>query len=149
VTQAIDFRALPEVPPTTAERLVASFDVIANRLQEVVRSRELPVTADFAERFAADGRAWQEGAADVLRAWAADPARPVPGLRARLDAESNALEQRVANFLAEGGTAAADFTTRLHMLRVVGAYRGVAQALVGHAELLERTDLTRWQEPRF
>ncbi|MEE4161635.1 MAG: FUSC family protein [Woeseiaceae bacterium] len=149
VAHAIDFRALPEVPAASVERLVASFDLISNRLREVVRSRGRPVTVDAAERLAAGLQPWRESIADVLRQWSSDPTRPLPGLRTRLDAENEALERRVAAFLAEADGQALDLTTRVHMLGLIGAYRGLAQALVGHAELLERSDLRRWQEARF
>jgi hypothetical protein len=85
-----------------------------------------------------------------LSRFADDPSgEPAQALRLRLDRQLAALTERVARVYEEArrvGLKDEDFE---NMYRLLGAYRGVSEAVVEHARLAGTIDWARWQESRF
>jgi hypothetical protein len=149
LAKAIDYRHFSDAPRERVEWLIASFDVIANRLQEVERMPELLTTPAMERAVTEDLDKWRQGIVEVLRHSGTDPTQRLAALRRDLEAASTDLDQRMSAFVASEAAATLGSAERVGVLRLAGIHRGLAQALVAHAELLDGCDLRRWQEARF
>lgn len=136
--------------PEQARDLVDGLQALGDRMRELVELRAAPQSAAIVRDLAADVRAWRLGIQEVLRRLAADPASvEAAPLRSRLDAELETLEARIETALNTAPQGSASSEELNNMYRLLGAYRGVSEALVRFVGHAERIDWERLREERF
>lgn len=138
------------VPREQAQALADSLQALSGRVRELFEVRCAPQSPAIVRELIADMHAWRLRIQDVLVALATDPAGVEPGqLRARLDAKLQTIEARMETALDTATKDEASTEELDNMYRVLGAYRGVSEALVSFASQARAIDWPRVREARF
>ncbi len=148
--KAVDTKALPGTTPAQVQALTTNLQALAYRMQEQLEARESPQAALLVHELLEDVRAWRLKVQEVFQGWSRDPANPsVDALRERLAARLGHLEGRIEETLnkATEGDLTDQDSERLY--RLLGAYRGLAEAGIEYAATAEGIEWSRWRESRF
>jgi uncharacterized membrane protein YccC len=148
----IDHAAFPGNSPEQVVELVNSLHAIALRIKEIREVYELPHADLFLRDLSDDIRAWRLVAQENSRRWAEDPAVAAGlgvELQERLVARLAALEQRVEEIFRSVGEGELGDKDYENLYRLLGSFRGLADAGVGYARLAGSIDWTQWREERF
>ena len=146
----INATVLPGTTPEQVQTLVTSLQTLTYRMQHLLEERDTPQAHLLVKALLEDVRAWRLGMQAVLRGLADDPAG-VDGdaLRVRLDSVLERLEEKIKDALnkpAEGQFSDQDAE---EFYRLLGAYRGMSEALVGYAGNAGAIDWEPWRQERF
>jgi uncharacterized membrane protein YccC len=142
--------ALGGAPPGQVQALVTSAQALAHRVQDLLKARDHPQAEFLVRELLDDMRAWRLGIQTRFLSIAEAPeAAEFVSFREKLDAVLGRLETRVEQTLdsaSETDVSAADGD---NMYRLLGAYRGVSEALVAYARRASEIDWPRLREARF
>jgi uncharacterized membrane protein YccC len=148
--KAVDTKVLPGTTPEQVQALTTNIQALAYRMQEQLEARESTQAAFLVRELLEDVRGWRLKVQEVFQGWSRDPATPpVDVLRERLAARLEQLEGRIEETLdkaAEGELTDQD-SERLY--RLLGAYRGLAEAGLEYARTARGIEWSRWRESRF
>ncbi|MDH3772276.1 MAG: hypothetical protein OET79_14980, partial [Nitrospirota bacterium] len=146
----IDPRAVPGNTPEQVQALVTSLQALAYRIKELVEAREYPQADLLVRELLEDVRGWRIAIERLFQHWATDPAsEPGDDLEARLQTRLAKLEARIEETLGlaeQGQLSDKDYE---NFYRLLGAFRGLSEAVVEHARLAADIRWARWQEARF
>ena len=149
-SMAIDTKALPGTTPQQVQALTNRLQALTYRMQELLEARQSPQADLLVRELLADVRAWRLAVQGIFQGLARDPAAvPASGLRERLTAKLDHLEQRIEatlNKAADGELTERDGES---FYRLLGAYRGLSEATINYAASAGGIDWSRWHEARF
>lgn len=149
-TRFIDTRALPGTETAQVQSIVTRLQALANRVQELIELRGSPQAEFLLQELLADFHAWHLGVQDTLRRLSQDPATGDPeAFRGKLDAVMMRLETRIREALDRAPENRISDREAENFYRLLGAYRGVSEALVDYARSASGIDWERWREERF
>jgi len=143
--------ALPAVAENTVTRervegLADSLQALSGRVRELVEVRGAAQSVAIVRELIGDMHAWRLGIQEILLALAVDPVGMDTGaLRSRLDAKLETLEARIEtalNTVPQGGASTEELD---NMYRLLGAYRGLSEALL---RLVQQSTLIDWRAVR-
>ncbi|MGD8497545.1 MAG: FUSC family protein, partial [Chromatiales bacterium] len=147
---ALPAAAFGKGSPAQARDLVDALQALGDRMRELVEVRRAPQSATLVRDLTTDVHAWRVAIQEILRRLAVDPASVEAGqLRAGLDAKLEVLEgqiEKAINAAPQGGASPEEAD---NMYRVLGAYRGVSEALVEVTRRAARIDWECLREGRF
>jgi hypothetical protein len=130
--RALPPAALGETTRDQVQSLTTSLQALNDHLQALVEVR--PTAAKpgiLAQELTADMRAWRVGLREAFGRLSADPsALDKSAARARLEARLERLERGVEEALEKADEASAPAEVVNNMYRLLGAYRGLSEALV-------------------
>ncbi|MBW2429478.1 MAG: FUSC family protein [Deltaproteobacteria bacterium] len=146
----IDTKALSRTSPQLIQAVVTSMQGLSYRMQELLEERGNPQAQFLMQALQADVRAWRIGVQETFQSLAEDPA--AGGREAfhnKLDKIKNRLEERIRVTLDT--VAEKQFRVRdaENFYRMLGAYRGVSEALINYAGHAGTIDWAQWKEERF
>ena len=148
--KSVDIRVLPG---TTAEQVAALTDklqALSNRMQELMETRADPQAPLLVRELLSDLRVWRLGVQGTLLLFSRDPAAAsVDHLRERLSAKLEHLEGRIEETLNKVGEGDISDLDGERFYRLLGAYRGLSDAVVAYAGVAQGIDWKRWRESRF
>jgi hypothetical protein len=145
----VEHRDLPVDSAAQAQSLVARVRALAYRLEELVEALDRPQAEILVQALLDDVRPWRETIQQLFADWAASPGADQSDLQARLADKLSTLEERIdAAFASDaaGQLEPADFE---NLYRVLGAYRGLSEAVVAYDDIAREIPWPRWQEARF
>jgi uncharacterized membrane protein YccC len=148
----IDHRLFPDNSPEQVQALVTSLHAFAFRIKALAEMRDLPQADLLVKELLHDVRAWRLIVQEHLRLWADNPAKALYSsveMQDRLTARLARLEARVDETfrqLGEGELGTRDYE---NWYRVLGSFRGLAEAGIGYARLAEKINWAQWREARF
>jgi len=146
----IDTSTLPGTSPEQVQSLVTSLQVLTYRMQELDEARGNPQAQQLVKELLADFRAWRLRVQQTFQRLSQDPAAGEQAIfRTRLNEIMKHLEARTRDTLdktPDGQLGDRDEENFYHLL---GAYRGVSEALVDYAGSTGGIDWARWREERF
>jgi len=146
----LDNWVLSDASPEQVQALVTSLQSLTYRMQELLEERDSPQAPYLVQHLLEDFRAWRLGIQTVLQGLAQNPAGAEgDALRARLDSVLERLDEKIKaalNTTAEGQFSEQDAES---FYRLLGAYRGVSEALVDYAGNADAIDWESWREERF
>jgi len=146
----LDNWVLSAASPEQVQALVTSLQSLTYRMQELLEERDSPQAPYLVQHLLEDFRAWRLGIQTVLQGLAQNPAGAEgDALRARLDSVLERLDEKIKAALnkpAEGQFSDQDAE---EFYRLLGAYRGVSEALVDYAGNADAVDWEPWREERF
>jgi hypothetical protein len=146
----LDNWALSGTSAAQVQTLVTSLQSLTNRLQQLFRERNTPQAPLLVQNLLADFQAWHTGVQETFQNLSGNPASgEQQALRTRVTGIVNHMEQRIAETL--NNTAAGQLSERdeENFYRLLGAYRGVSEALVDYATSSSDIDWAQWREERF
>ncbi len=146
----IDTKALPGTSPEQVQALVTNLQALTYRMHELLESRASPHADFFIQELLQDIRAWRLRVQDAFQRLSKDPASgSTERAHASLDEILERLETRVEETLdkaSEGQFSAQDGE---NFYRLLGAFRGISEALVGYVDNAGAIAWARWREARF
>jgi uncharacterized membrane protein YccC len=152
---AIWGRALPAVAlgqSTTVQvqTLVDSLQALAYRMQDLVEARAAPQSQALVRELLAEVRAWRVGLQEIFRNLSQRPeAADYEDFRSRLDAMLERLEGQIEKAAAGADQAGISTRENENSFHLLGAFRGVSEALVNFARETGGIDWARLREARF
>jgi hypothetical protein len=146
----LDTRVLPGTTPEQVQALVNSLQALTYHMQLLLDERDNPQAPFLVEELLEDFRAWRIGVQTSFQRLADDPAiGERDALRTRLDGFLGQLESRIKEALNKAAEGQLSEQDEENFYRLLGAYRGVSEALVDYVASAGVVDWPPWREERF
>ena len=142
--------ALGSTTPAQMQALLTRVQAISDRMQTLMLARDAQQSAAMVRALREDVRGWRVSVQAIFERLASEPeAADDADYRARLDAKLAQLETRIEAALAgtEGSSLSVEEGERAY--RLLGAHRGLSEALVAFAGQVPAIDWSRLREARF
>ena len=147
---ALPPEALRQSTTEKVQALVDSLQALAYRMQDLVEARETAQSPELVRELSTEVRAWRTGVQEVLSNLSQRPeAADFADLRVRLDAFVERLEGQIEKTLAGVDQTGLSGRECEHSLLLLGALRGVSEALVNFVRQVKWIDWVRLREERF
>jgi uncharacterized membrane protein YccC len=147
----VDTRVLSDTTPEQLQALTTHLQTLAYRMQELMDARDnYPQAELLVHELLADMRAWRLKVQKVLQVFSRDPAAvPVNELREQLATSIQHLEVRIKETLNKAEEGKFSDQDGENFYRLLGAYRGLSEAMIEYAVTAEGIGWDRWRESRF
>jgi uncharacterized membrane protein YccC len=146
----IDSKALPGTSPQQVQGLVNSLQPLSYRMNELLKERGSSQAAFLVQELRSDVRDWRVKVQETFQRLAEEPdAGDKETFRAGLAQIIDHLEQRIEETLDKAAKSQLSDRDGENFYRLLGAYRGVSEALVEYAGSAETIDWAVWREERF
>ena len=146
----LDNWALSGTSSAQVQTLVTSLQSLTYRLQQLFEERGNPQAQFLLQQLLEDFRAWRIGIQTSFQRLAEGPAvGERETLRTRLDGILDKLEARIKDVLDKAPEAQYNDQDAENFYRLLGAYRGVSEALVDYAGNAGEIDWAPWRQERF
>ena len=146
----LDNWVLSDNSPEQVEALVSSLQSLTYRMQLLLDERDTPQAQFLVQELLEDFRAWRLGVQGFFQRLAEEPVVGEQGaLRTRLDGLLGHLESRIKDTLNKAAEGQFSNRDAENFYRLLGAYRGVSEALVVYAANAAGIDWAPWLEERF
>ena len=130
--------------------MATSVQALTYRLQELLEAGGTPQAEFLKQELHEDVRAWHLQVREALRLLAKDPAAGnTESFRPRLAVIIERLEERIQQTLDQAAEGQLGDEVGENFYRLLGAYRGVSEALVAYAGLAGGVGWAQWREERF
>jgi len=148
--RALPLAALGDTTPEQIQSLAISVEALSDRLQALLEVRGGDQAEILRSNLRADMQAWRVGVQDAFGRLSADPGAALDhdAARARLEARLARVEARVEEMLCEAGERVSTEAIK-DMYRLLGAYRGLSEALVDIVSRVSPIQWERLREARF
>ena len=145
----INEKTVPGVSPPSVQALVTGLEGLSFRMHDLVDARRSPQADYLVEELVADVRVWRVEVQRIFSRVSEEP-DAVEGkmFRARLTEILRDLEDRVETTLNKAGEGQIGTEDRLNIYRLLGAFRGVSEALINFSKCADGIDWVRWREAR-
>ncbi len=148
--RALPPAALGSTTPGQLQALVTSLRALSLRMEALLVARAAPQAEARVQQLRADMRTWRAGVMMVLAKLADAPESADPAdLRARLDTMLARIEQRIETAVNSADAVAVSSEDNENMVRLLGAYRGVSEALIAFVNHSAAIDWSCLREARF
>jgi len=146
----LDTRALPGTTPEQVQALVTSLQSLTYHMQQLIEERDSPQAQFLMQQLLKDFRAWRLRVQATFQRLSGAPAvGERKAFRARLDEALEHLEERIKVALSQAPEGQFSDQDAENFYRLLGAYRGVSEALIDYAGNADVIDWTPWREERF
>jgi uncharacterized membrane protein YccC len=149
-SSAIDTKTLRNTTPLQVQAVVTSLEELSFRLHELLEARDKPQADFLVQELLEDIRAWRLRIQRMFQRMSEDPTLGrQKAFRSKLTEIMEHLEQRIEETMdkaAEGQICDKDGE---NFYRLLGAFRGVSEALVEFAKHANAIDWVRLREARF
>jgi hypothetical protein len=116
----------------------------------LVESRATPQSQVLGRELLSEVRAWRAGLQDILYTLSQHPeGADFVDFRSRLDTMLERLEGKIEKVLSGADQASISTRENQNSFRLLGAFRGVSEALVNFARQASGIDWSRLREARF
>jgi uncharacterized membrane protein YccC len=146
----IDQRKYVKSSPEQLSMLATRLNMLGYRLQDMFEARRNPQAQFLVDELSEDIRDWRLKIQEVFQSLAKHPAAVNPkALQSRLERKLAQLEGRIKEALNMAGKGQINNREKENFYRLLGAYRGVAEAAVAYVGVAGRIDWMPWYEERF
>jgi uncharacterized membrane protein YccC len=146
----IDTKALSGSSPPPLQAVVTSMQGLSYRMRELLEERGNPQSQFLVQELQADVRAWRLRVRETFHRLAEDPAAGEREVyRSRLSEIIDHLEKHIKAALDQMPKGQISDRNAENFYRLLGAYRGVSEALVNYAGSANTIDWAQWKEERF
>jgi hypothetical protein len=146
----VDRRVLPEPSQEQISTLVKSLYVLAFRIAALRDACARPIPDVLVDALRGDVRTWRLRIQEHLEEWGERAEyRPDTAAKDRLARRLRIVEKRTRDTLNEVRSVEISEQEFASFYRLLGAYRGLSEAVVAHAGVVGGMDFARWREARF
>jgi len=147
---ALPSAALGDGTREQIQSLATSLQALSDRMRAMLEVRPAARPGILARELLADMRAWRVGVREAFGRLSEDPGTlDHAAARSRLEARLARIEARVEEALDKAGGAGLSDEEIGNMYRLLGAYRGLSEALVDLVKRVSPIDWARLREARF
>jgi uncharacterized membrane protein YccC len=148
--KVVNIRVLPGTTPEQVQALAAKLQALAHCMQGLIDERDSPQAHGLVQELIADFRSWRLEVQASFQRLADDPAAGErDALRIRTDMFMGKLDSRIKDVMNKAAEGQFSDQEAENFYRLLGAYRGVSEALIDYAENADVIDWTPWREERF
>jgi uncharacterized membrane protein YccC len=150
--KVIDTKALGGESATQLLELTTKLQALAYRLQELMDARTNPQAELLVRELLTDVRAWRLKVQEAFQRLSTDQTATIAAadaLRERLTTRLGHLEGRIEETLNMPGEERLSEQDSEYFYRLLGAYRGLSEAVIEYAGTAQQVDWGRWRESRF
>jgi len=148
--KTVDTRVLPGTTVGQVQALADTLQALANRLRELMDTRTDPQAALLVHELLSDLRIWRLGMQEALQLFSSNPSAAASDhLRDRLLVKLEHLEGRIEETLNKTGKGEISTQESENFYRLLGAFRGLSDAVIAYAVAAQRIDWEPWRESRF
>ena len=148
--KSIDPVLLAGTEPAEMQALTAEIQALGYRMQETLEARagvRRPLAGSETQNEMAS---WRAGLKEIFRRLSLDPdSADHPGFRTQLEAKLAHLETQIEAALNEADSMSIPQAEAERAYRILGAYRGLSEAVVAFAKQTSTIDWPRLKEARF
>lgn len=142
--------ALGDTSRDQLQSLLSGIQALSDHVQGVLDAKPAVRSEVLARELGAEGRDWQASVEEAFSRFAIDPGAVDHAVfRARLVQMLARLETRIEETLNKGDAATLSIREGENLYRLLGAYRGLSEALVDLAGRVSPVDWARLREARF
>ena len=144
-------KTFPGTKPEQIAELVASFQVLTARIDDLIDARMVPHAEKLVREFGGELREWRQVFEQGFARWV-DPEKihDPEDLRPQLARRLERLNRRVHEVLNDSsGEEALTKEESRNFYRILGCFRGLANSAISHAGLSGRIDWEELREERF
>jgi hypothetical protein len=142
--------ALGTTTPAQVQDLLTSLQVVRDCMQTLMQARTAHQSEAIVRELRDDVHSWRVGVQGIFARLASAPeSADFADYRSRLNAELERLEGRIAEVLDRTDDRGLSTEEGENMYRLLGAHRGLSEALVGFAKQTAAIDWPRLREARF
>lgn len=135
---------------TQVQSLAEKMQALSYRMQDLLKARTAPQSEALVRELHGDVEAWVGRVRQTFRSLSSDPgARGLEGLQEKLAQTLKLFEAHIEEALDRAQDATFSPEDGENFYRLLGAYRGVSEALVDYDANAARIDWGRLQEERF
>jgi uncharacterized membrane protein YccC len=146
----VDRRKFVGGSPEKVQLLATRLQMLAHRLQELLEARRSPQAQFLVQELGEHIRDWRFKVQEVFQRLSQDPANvKQEALRTRLDRTLEQMEVRIKEAINRADKGQLSDREAENFYRLLGAYRGVAEAAVAYAGVSGAIDWMPWYEERF
>ena len=146
----IDTKALPGTPPQQVQAVVNSLQGLTYRIKELLEERGNPQAQFLVQELQTDLRAWRLRVQETFQRLSEDPTvGDREAFRTKLDGILDHLEESIKGALNQASEGLFSDGDGENFYRLLGAYRGVSEALVNYVGNTGPIDWAQWREERF
>ena len=132
------------------QAVVTSLQTLTNRMQALIESRDDPQAGILVQQLLEDIRAWRLRVEETFQRLSENPATAErEAFRTRLEGIMGHMETRIEEAMDRAADGQLSDQDAENFYRLLGAYRGVSEALVDYAGNADVIDWSRWREERF
>ena len=148
--RALPAAALGSTSQAQVQDLVTSLQALSDRMKTLMQARAAHQSDAIVRELLEDVHSWRIDVQAIFARLASAPeAADFADYRSRLDAKLERLEARIAEVLERAGERGLSTEEGENMHRLLGAHRGVSEALVGLATQTAAIEWPRLREARF
>jgi hypothetical protein len=130
--------------------IITSLQAISYRMQKLVQARAAAQSEVIARELLEDLRSWRVGVQEIFACLATGPeAAEYADFRSRLDSRLERLEGRIEEALDHADDRSVSAEDKANMYRLLGAHRGLSEALVDFAKQAAAINWALLREERF
>jgi hypothetical protein len=143
----IDYRWFPRTTPEQVQELLKCIYALGHRIEVLVEARKAPLAGRLEAELIDEKRDWQQ----IIQEWfrRRPGAAHASGLAADYEARLANLEKRIDQAFARIGEEEIKPEEYEGFYGLLGAYRGLSEAVRDYARVASGFDWQRWQETRF
>jgi hypothetical protein len=146
----IDTGVLPGTAPPQIQAVLTGLQAFSYRMQELLAARGRTQLPFMLQDLQQDVRVWRDRVEDILQRLTDEfDAGKKETLGARLTEIIDPLEQRIEETLDKGAENQLSNQDNENFYQLLGAYRGVSEALVDYAGSAHAINWNVWREERF
>jgi hypothetical protein len=146
----IDTTTLPGTSPQQVQAVVANLQALSYRIQSLLEERGTVQSRSLVQELLTDVQAWRLRVQETFQRLSVDPvAGEREVFRSNLDQVLGHLEARIKETADRVALARLSAQEGENFYRLLGAHRGVSEALVDYAGSAGVIDWARWREERF
>jgi hypothetical protein len=146
----MDLKVLSGTSAPDIQALITGLQELSGRIKDLYQERSSLKDRYLITELSDDARSWRLIFKKTLQNISTAPeAFDQHTAEARLADIMNKLENRIRTVLNKLTPEQVEPGERDNFYRLLGAYRGVSNALIGHAANASSIDWSRWQEERF
>jgi uncharacterized membrane protein YccC len=148
--KSIDPKLLAGTTPEQLQALTADIQALGYRMQETLESRAAVRSVSTGPEVQNEIDTWRAGLKEIFRRLSLDPdAADHAGFRALLDGKLERLEAHIETALNQADTVSVPPTEAERAYRLLGAHRGLSEAVIAFAKQTAVIDWPRLREARF
>jgi len=149
-SKLINTREFPGSSKKHIDKIITLLQVISMRIQVLLGSRTCPGTQSLIDELLVDGQAWRITLQEAFKNLSDHlPVDDKAGFSSRLTEITGYLEARIEKVLKRAESKQLNETDRDDFYHLIGAYRGVSDALLEYSGNAELIDWEEWREARF
>jgi uncharacterized membrane protein YccC len=146
----INDKLLPGTNRAQVQAFAAKTQALTYRLQDLLETGSPPEVAALARDLQADIASWRDHLEGAFKNLSADPTvEQHDAYRDRLDGTMNRLEARIRQTVDHAAEKTVGTEDGIAVCRLLGAYRGVSEAVVAYAASAAQINWAPWREGRF